>query len=285
MPRFKLHSPPALFILSALASVGDSTCEKKKIVRRKYWNALETAGISFLILLVLVAVQSAIALWSVFNKVSSQEGDTSFKIDGTGVSFQGEELNLYEFIGGDVLALSALASSVVCAALTLLFIKIKKGYPTARYLRLKSFKFRYLLGWIAILVIYIVAGEIASEYFDFSESEAFMRAIYLSSDHLWLLYLSVGVAAPVFEEIFFRGFMFRGLIRSPLKGHGTVWVTTILFTVIHTQYEPGVLLFVFGAGLILGYARLYTRSLYVPVILHIINNTTSLILLELSFKL
>jgi hypothetical protein len=84
--------------------------------------------------------------------------------------------------------------------------------------------------------------------------------------------LMVCVAAPVVEEVFFRGFFF-----TALRNWRGVWpaaiITGIVFGGIHVGSSPvGALvpLMVFGVGLCLLYAQ--TRSLYPCIAVHAVNN-------------
>jgi uncharacterized protein len=75
--------------------------------------------------------------------------------------------------------------------------------------------------------------------------------------------------APFCEEIFFRGFLFGGLLR----GMNVVWatlVTTVLFTLVHGDIGSAVPLF--AIGLILAVIRWRTGSIWPGIGLHMLNN-------------
>ena len=76
------------------------------------------------------------------------------------------------------------------------------------------------------------------------------------------------MAAPIFEETFFRGFKFRGIRHSRLGPPGAVLATALAWTLMHAQYDVFALLQVFASGLLLGLARLKSQSLYVPLAMH-----------------
>ena len=48
-----------------------------------------------------------------------------------------------------------------------------------------------------------------------------------------IFYLGVVFLGPIFEEFLFRGFLFKGLENSFLGGHGAVFISAILFAIIH----------------------------------------------------
>jgi membrane protease YdiL (CAAX protease family) len=76
------------------------------------------------------------------------------------------------------------------------------------------------------------------------------------------------VAAPVFEELFFRGFLLAGFQRTILGTAGAVVVTSLLWAVIHTQYDLYYMATIFVRGVVLGLARVHSGSLILPIGLH-----------------
>lgn len=84
--------------------------------------------------------------------------------------------------------------------------------------------------------------------------------------------LVVGVMAGLSEEILFRGAMLRMMQDSRLNLHVVVWIVAIIFSAFHMQFYgffPRMIL-----GLWLGYLLVWTRSLWVPIIAHALNNST-----------
>lgn len=92
--------------------------------------------------------------------------------------------------------------------------------------------------------------------------------------------LIVGILAGFSEEIFFRGTLQRLLATSrnndidrtpPLTAHVAIWGTAILFSAFHVQFFgffPRLLL-----GAYFGYLLWWSRSLWVPVTVHAVNNS------------
>jgi hypothetical protein len=82
---------------------------------------------------------------------------------------------------------------------------------------------------------------------------------------LILLALLACVIAPIFEEVFFRGFVFQGFARS----WGPVWggiVSATLFALSHQQLDIFVPLV--ALGLALAWVFYATRSLWACITLH-----------------
>jgi membrane protease YdiL (CAAX protease family) len=88
-------------------------------------------------------------------------------------------------------------------------------------------------------------------------------------ESLWLAYASIALVLPIAEEIIFRSYLFDAL-KQRCSGRIVVIVTALTFSLIHMQWAYIVPLFAFG--LVLGWLRLKTDSLRLPVFIHIINN-------------
>jgi len=91
----------------------------------------------------------------------------------------------------------------------------------------------------------------------------------------YLLMLAVGLA-PVFEETFFRGFMYPALKHRFGVGGGLV-VVSLLFALVHLNLNAFVPVFVLGA--MLGLAYEITGTILVPITVHTLFNTANLIVL------
>ncbi|MEE8512697.1 MAG: CPBP family intramembrane glutamic endopeptidase, partial [Acidiferrobacterales bacterium] len=104
----------------------------------------------------------------------------------------------------------------------------------------------------------------------------FEQRVYKTAQNLWLLFFAIVVAAPAFEEIFIRGFIFQGLL-SPVGAKATIILTSLLWALVHLQYDAVEVSMIFAAGLLLGYARLQTNSIYVPMAMHSLWNLSSAI--------
>lgn len=91
--------------------------------------------------------------------------------------------------------------------------------------------------------------------------------------------LVVGILAGLSEEFFFRGAMLR-LTPSGGTSHLAVWGIAIVFSAFHVQFFGFFPRMILGAWL--GYLLLWTRSLWVPIIAHALNNSLVVISSYLS---
>jgi membrane protease YdiL (CAAX protease family) len=108
--------------------------------------------------------------------------------------------------------------------------------------------------------------------------EGFEFSLSLPSKLTWLTlaaWIDTAVFVPVWEELLFRGLMYRGLARSRLGTWGAIGVTAVLFAVVHFPAERrgGLRLFnVTLIGVMLGWLRAHTGSLLPPIAVHAIWN-------------
>lgn len=147
-------------------------------------------------------------------------------------------------------------------------------YSVADYLALKPFSISVAMGFIGLWLLFVIATETLTYILD-KNPTAFVDVLYDSADPKWLLIVTMVVIAPIYEEVMFRG-IFWSAIREQFTGSKGAWVatliTSILFSLIHLQYEFYEMSVIFILALLLGYARSRSGSLYVPILLHVINN-------------
>ena len=94
--------------------------------------------------------------------------------------------------------------------------------------------------------------------------------------------LVVGLLAGLSEEMLYRGAMLRIMQDSRLGTHAVVWIVAIIFSAIHMQFYGFLPRMLLGAWF--GYLMVWTRSLWVPIIAHDLNNTSYVILSLLAEK-
>lgn len=96
-----------------------------------------------------------------------------------------------------------------------------------------------------------------------------------SPAELLLNLLTVGVVAAVGEELVFRGIVQQQLSRmlhNPILG---IWVTAIIFSAIHMQFVGFLPRMILGAGL--GYLCYWSRSLWLPILVHFLFNSLQVV--------
>lgn len=94
--------------------------------------------------------------------------------------------------------------------------------------------------------------------------------------------LVIGILPGIGEELLFRGVIQKEFERWFRNPHVGVWLAAILFSAMHFQFV-GFLPRMF-LGALLGYLYVFTRNLFVPMLVHFINNVLPVISLYLAGK-
>lgn len=118
--------------------------------------------------------------------------------------------------------------------------------------------------FIAGVMQYLVVG-----LFDLQAAQAIMVAGLTA-----MSILGIVILIPIFEEVLFRGILLLGLEPTRLGPTGAMLVSSAGWAALHSHYHWVMILVIFGFGIILGLSRLSTRSLTVPILLHMAFNGT-----------
>nr|WP_315043532.1 CPBP family intramembrane glutamic endopeptidase [uncultured Moraxella sp.] len=171
---------------------------------------------------------------------------------------------------GTIISLTALVT-LLCVWLCIFFtIKFKKG-NVKQFLAIKGFGFKDFLGFgVALILLNVVINGI-TVWLD-REPMLFMDELAISANPLWLLIVAIVVIVPIYEELIFRGFIWSGLASSTLGVWGASVITSILFGLVHMQYEAVEMVMIFALAMLFSYARIRTGSLLLPIMLHMMNN-------------
>lgn len=90
------------------------------------------------------------------------------------------------------------------------------------------------------------------------------------------------ILTPVFEEIFFRGFLLEGTLRKYTPVTSILFIS-LLFGLSHFSFASGIgnVILTFTSGLLYGYIYYRTRSVVICILLHALHNGIALILYTL----
>lgn len=92
--------------------------------------------------------------------------------------------------------------------------------------------------------------------------------------------LIIGLLTGISEELFFRGALQNLFFATRMKKHLCVWITAIIFSALHFQFfgfVPRILL-----GAYFGYLLWWTGSLWVPILMHALNNSLVVLTTQLG---
>ncbi len=169
---------------------------------------------------------------------------------------------------GLLLAVATTASALVCTPLIAFLARLRRGMAVSEYLALRPVTGSQLLRWLGITVALIVLVDGVSRLLGRTVVPDFMMSAYRTATLIPLFWVALVAAAPIFEEVLFRGFLFQGVQASNLGPWGAVVITSLVWTLVHVQYDWFELANIFVLGLLLGAARLRTASIYPSPAIH-----------------
>ena len=183
---------------------------------------------------------------------------------------------------GLLISIVTIVSAIAGTGFIILFIHIRKGPGIADYLGFKSMRSR-TYGMLALVILGLaVLSFIADYFFNTPRDTSFTVDAYQTSRWPVLLGIAVVLFAPVFEECFFRGFVFVGLRASKVGAVGAIVLTALAWALLHLQYDVYGMTTIFVLGIVFGIVRLKTGSLWSTLILHMAWNLIAIVAVAVS---
>lgn len=175
-----------------------------------------------------------------------------------------------------MVALMICLSAPTAAVATILVARFQDGRNALRFLALNSVSARSLWPWLVAAIGFPAGYDLAAWLLSRPLVPPFLAETYRMASSKPLLMLAFVIAAPAFEELFFRGFLYRRLELSRLGGLGALAVTSIAFTAMHTTAYNGLdIVAVLCLGVLLGLARRTTNSTLTSFAMHALVNGLS----------
>jgi len=225
-------------------------------IKAKPWGFWATLGFSAIIFALFSALQflTVIAFVSL---AKAQHPELDLEVYAKGLSSN-----------GFCLAISEVVSGLICTPLTLLFTKLRKNISVKNYIGFREPLKREWVTWLLILAAFLFLSDAVSLILRQPIAPPFMVDAYNTASSLPVLLLAIIVVAPIFEEIFFRGFLFQGIRYSRLGSMGAIGMTSFFWAIIHLQYDAYGMTTIFALGLLFGIARLKTDSIHLLMVMH-----------------
>jgi uncharacterized protein len=236
----------------------DDIAEAIEAPRAAHWGFLGTL-IWGVVILIIGFILQIVALFAV---VLWRYGDIE-KLSGSELA----QVFISTSDSGLGLSVVTFLTTVVGGGLVVGIIKLKKDSILREYVCIKPVSLATMRNWLGLLGGLLVIEELLAIALGHSRSGS-MSVAYATANHVWLLWIALVIAAPLFEEMLFRGFLLKGFATSFMGPIGAVVVTSGVWAVLHVQYDAFDMATVFCSGLLLGTARLVTGSLLVPLALH-----------------
>jgi membrane protease YdiL (CAAX protease family) len=224
------------------------------------WGFWPTIGLSVVVFLVFVGI-SVVILFAIGTAFSAANPNADV-----------EEFLLAAATNGFVAFLGISLAAPLCTGLVLLLVKLKAPLSVKEYLCLVPVGGKTALIWFAFLALVLIGSDLVTYSLGRPIVPAVMAELFRTSHFVALAWFAVVIAGPIFEEVFFRGFMFRGIQASALGNGGAILITAFTWAAIHTQYDGYLLATVFVLGILFGAARAVTGSLYLTTAMHVVTN-------------
>lgn len=154
-----------------------------------------------------------------------------------------------------------------------LFLSKRRGLSLRDDLGLRAPRWPAAALWMGLWLAAIVLGEMAIEHFGLDQAKPWPP---YPLSILLIRIAAIGIAGPVLEELIFRGILFDRLRRTRLGPVATIVVLALVWAGVHYSYGIGTIALVAIDGLLLGFARHRTNSLYVPMAMHVLGNLISI---------
>lgn len=157
--------------------------------------------------------------------------------------------------------------------LLIITVFINKRFNTSNEV-INKFKIRkrdYLFASLLVVsYIFITYGWFDYILFSIPTGDMFESAMeYFESLPIVILLIESCIIAPIFEEVLYRGILLKGLINKYNSKIAIVY-SALIFGIAHLNIPQGINAFLLG--LILGTVFYYTRSIYLCMIMHFVNN-------------
>ena len=181
--------------------------------------------------------------------------------------------------GGLTISLSVIMGLPAVLAALWLAIRLSRT-PFAEYLALRRPSWTNLLIGAGALFVLVMGWDLLSRAAGREVMPGFMGDVLQSAradGALWLLVIAFSVAAPISEEFFARGFLYRGWSESFLGPVGAILLSSLVWTALHLQYDWFFFGEVFSIGLLLGYLRYRSNSTWLTVVVHGLNNLAAVV--------
>jgi membrane protease YdiL (CAAX protease family) len=165
--------------------------------------------------------------------------------------------------------LASLVSIPLLMGLVTLYVRRQQRPASVReFLWLQWPGAKSLAIWITATVGYVFAADWLTSQLGDEVTADFMIEAYRSAGSVALLWVALVIAAPLNEELLFRGLLFRGLMSTRWGWVGAAIITSLAWALIHIQYDWYAIGLIFVGGLLLAAARQLSQSVVTCILMH-----------------
>ena len=179
-----------------------------------------------------------------------------------------------------------LSASVISPVITLPLLALATGEKSwsdrFNFWAVKVTNKKLLFNWFVLFLIFWTISLFLAEWLQLPE-EQFMidlKAANNSIERLLLILTAICIVLPVMEELVFRGWLYSKILFTKFTNKGALLVTSVIFTVSHSQYENSfTIMMLFLLSLLLGLVRYKTNNISYSILSHMLFNNLSMIFL------
>ncbi len=125
---------------------------------------------------------------------------------------------------------------------------------------------------IGVSIVFLSSSllRLVRHFFPVTLAELQSRLEVVAEGEATAMVFAMVLFAPFFEEIFFRGILFRVFERQ----RASLWMSLVLTAFLFAVYQMNVVdgLVAFALGLVVGLAFIWSRSIWVPILIHLTHN-------------
>lgn len=175
-----------------------------------------------------------------------------------------------------------LLTTILSSSLTLSYARMQTGESAFSELKKTRFQPKWvlygisggalaalLLNFVLLFIQWLTHVDIPEAALDLTPTQPLAA---------FVMFIASVIAAPICEELVFRGTICRQLARTN-KGFAVIF-SALLFAMAHMNFDQG--LPVLGLGLVYGFVYIRSGSIWVPILCHMFNNLYAFIVTLLS---
>jgi uncharacterized protein len=175
---------------------------------------------------------------------------------------------------GEFITLFILVSNPITIAVFALAVRLARAdiadylalhWPPTRYI---TTALLWLVGLIALSdgLLFVTGHDLVTPF----QLQSYTSAA--AEGWLPAMWIAAIVVAPAGEEVMFRGFLYRGFVRSERSVWPAIVVISLSWAALHIQYDWTGVLQIFVVGLFLGVVRWRSGSVLLTFLLHALFN-------------
>lgn len=177
---------------------------------------------------------------------------------------------------GFILGVSTLAAAVTCIPLVRWLVGRREAEPWS-YLGFRPCSVRSLLGACAAMGLFVAVSDGLTLALGRPVVPEFSTLTYASARSHVLLWTAFVVAAPLVEEVIFRGFFLSTLRSLRLPDVASALLVSLMWAAVHVQYDLYGMATILAMGLLYAAVRIRLDSLLPTIAMHGLTNAVAFV--------